>query len=70
MRNISIRIKYIISDLDTLLLFLLDMVIDELNKFLTLCVARRQTCSKGVGFSTEERRGGGGSCPYSLTVVP
>jgi hypothetical protein len=59
MRNISIRIKYIISDLDTLLLFLLDMVIDELNKFLTFCVARRQTCSKGVGLSREERPRGG-----------
>jgi hypothetical protein len=38
MRGISIRIRSIVSGLDTLLLFLLDICLDELDEFLTLCV--------------------------------
>jgi hypothetical protein len=38
MRGISIRIRSIVSGLDTLLLFLLDICLDKLDEFLTLCV--------------------------------
>jgi hypothetical protein len=41
MRDISIRIRSIISVLDTLLLLLLDICLGELDKFLTLCVHSR-----------------------------
>jgi hypothetical protein len=38
MRRISIRIRDIISDLDALLLLLLDIGFSELDEFLTSCV--------------------------------
>jgi hypothetical protein len=41
MRNISIRITYIVSGLDALLLILLDISLGELDKFLTRCVYPR-----------------------------
>jgi hypothetical protein len=41
MRSISIRIRGIISDFDTLLLLLLDIGLGELDKFLTICVHPR-----------------------------
>jgi hypothetical protein len=36
MRSISIRIRDVVSGLDALLLFLLDLSLGELDKFLTL----------------------------------
>jgi hypothetical protein len=41
MRNISIRIRSIVSDLDTLLLLLLDISLGELDKFLIFSVHPR-----------------------------
>jgi hypothetical protein len=41
MRSISIRIRNIVSGLDSLLLLLLDIGLGELNEFLTLCVYPR-----------------------------
>jgi hypothetical protein len=41
MRSISIRIKSIVSGLDTLLLLLLNIVLGELDEFLTLCIHPR-----------------------------
>jgi hypothetical protein len=41
MRSISIRIRNIVSDLDTLVLLLLDIGLGELNELLTLCVHPR-----------------------------
>jgi hypothetical protein len=41
MRSISIRIRNIVSDLDSLLLLLLDIGLGELNELLTLCVHPR-----------------------------
>jgi hypothetical protein len=41
MRSISIRIRGIISDFDTLLLLLLDIGLGELDKFLTFSVHPR-----------------------------
>jgi hypothetical protein len=41
MRCISIRIRSIVSGLDTLLLLLLDICLGELDEFLTLCVHHR-----------------------------
>jgi hypothetical protein len=41
LRCISIRIRSIISGLDTLLLLLLDICLGELDEFLTLCVHPR-----------------------------
>jgi hypothetical protein len=41
MRSISIRIRGIVSDLDTLLLLLLDISIGELDEFLTFGVHPR-----------------------------
>jgi hypothetical protein len=41
MRDISIRIRSIVSGLDTLLLLLLDICLGELGEFLTLCVHNR-----------------------------
>jgi hypothetical protein len=38
MRSISIRIRYIVSGLDALLLFLLDISLGELDEFLTFSV--------------------------------
>jgi hypothetical protein len=41
MRSISIRIRNIVSGLDTLLLLLLNIGLGELDEFLTLCVHSR-----------------------------
>jgi hypothetical protein len=41
MRSISIRIRNIVSDLDSLLLLLLDIGLGELDELLTLCVHPR-----------------------------
>jgi hypothetical protein len=41
MRSISIRIRSIVSALDTLLLLLLNIGLDELDEFLTICVHPR-----------------------------
>jgi hypothetical protein len=41
MKSISIRIRGIISDFDTLLLLLLDIGLGELDKFLTFSVHPR-----------------------------
>jgi hypothetical protein len=41
MRSISIRIRSIVSGLDTLLLLLLNIGLSELDEFLTLCVHPR-----------------------------
>jgi hypothetical protein len=41
MRSISIRIRDIVSDLDALLLVLLDISLSELDKLLTFCVYPR-----------------------------
>jgi hypothetical protein len=41
MRSINIRIRDIISGLDTLLLFLLDIGLGELDEFLTFSVHAR-----------------------------
>jgi hypothetical protein len=41
MRSISIRIRDIVSGLDALLLFLLDISLGELDKFLTFSVHPR-----------------------------
>jgi hypothetical protein len=41
MRSISLRIRNIVSDLDTLLFLLLEIGLSELNEFLTLCVHPR-----------------------------
>jgi hypothetical protein len=41
MRSISIRIRNIVSDLDSLLLLLLDISLGELDELLTLCVHPR-----------------------------
>jgi hypothetical protein len=40
-KDISIRIRSIVSGLDTLLLLLLDIYLGELDEFLTLCVHTR-----------------------------
>jgi hypothetical protein len=40
-KGISIRIRSIVSGLDTLLLLLLDIYLGELDEFLTLCVHTR-----------------------------
>jgi hypothetical protein len=45
MRNISIRIRDIVSGLDTLLLLLLDIILDELGEFLTFSVHLRVVLS-------------------------
>jgi hypothetical protein len=41
MRSISIRIRNIVSDLDSLFLLLLDIGLGELDELLTLCVHPR-----------------------------
>jgi hypothetical protein len=41
MRSISIRIRIIVSDLDILLLFLLNIDLTELDEFLTFSVYHR-----------------------------
>jgi hypothetical protein len=49
MRSISIRIRSIVSGIDTLLLLLLDIGLGELDEFLTFSVHPRVVLKLAVG---------------------